>query len=310
MICSLRSAALVLFLGLQLSSEAYAAALAEPGPRPQYDESLCARAASPGSTWKARTSDEKALEALIEPIKSAHANRLISLAGDEVMWDIRAFGEISISTVPTGIHEANHIVDFLLSACNGQRATYVFAGQTYVTDLVRGSTPPYRIAAEKIPASIKARQLGRYAPYFERTRPLPGDDITTLMDEFNAYAGGAQLEIDLAATPLYREIAGAFDGNIGGTADFMLYTLCYLKAVNEKDPRAYQRIKQSPLFVAHLQRLWADAERVLAAAQPYLQKRGGLYQLDQETLDVIYSEAYIAELDKLSVRHLRQQPGA
>jgi len=232
------------------------------------------------------------------------------MVGDEIMWWMRAQGETTMSSVPTAFHEANHVVDFQLSTCNANLASYVFAGQTYVTDLARGSTPPYAIAADKVPAPIKARPVGRYQPYFVRTKPLPGNDFTTLLDEFNAYVAAAQLEIDFATTPLYRELPGAFDGNIGGIADFMLYIECYLKAVYERDAQTYLRIKRSPLFIAHLQRLWSDGERILKSAQPYLAKRGGMFQIDQEILDVVYSEAYISELDKLSVKHLKQQSGA
>jgi hypothetical protein len=254
MICSLRGAALVLILGLQLSSEAHAAALAEPGPRPQYDESLCDRAAKLDFTWKPRTPDETALSDLLKYASSNQVKRLL--------------------------------------------------------DLARGSTPPYNIAAEKIPAQVKARPLGRYQPYFVRMQFVPGNDVTTLLDEFNAYVAAAQLEIDFATTPLYREMIGTFDGNIGGIADFMLCTLCYLKAVKEKDHQAYQRIKQSPRFIAHLQRLWSEGERILSSAQPYSANQGGHFQIDQVVLDAVYSEALISELDRLSVQHLKQQPGA
>lgn len=304
---SLRNALLLVFLGLQLPAWAHAAVLAEPGPRPKYDESLCSRA---GPAWQAKTSDEVALNDLLKPAPSPQIRRLLDLAGEEVMWWIRGMGEISMSSVPTAFHEANHIVDFQLSACHGYLATYMFAGKTYVTELARGATPPYAIAAGKIPDSIKSRPMGRYVPYFVRAQTLPGNDFTVLLDEFNAYVSAAQLEIDFATTPLYSDISGTVDGNIGGVADFMLYTLCYLKAVQEQNPQAYQLIRRSPLFLAHLQRLWSDGERILSSAQPYSAKRGGRFQIDQGVLDAVYSETYISELDKLSVKHLKQQPGA
>jgi len=301
----LKSAVLLFCLAQQAAL--HAASLAEPGPRPRYDASLCARV-SPA--WRPKAPDEAALNDLLKRAPSAQITRLLDMAGDEIMWWMRSLGETTMSSVPTAFHEANHVVDFQLSACNANLATYVFAGQTYVTDLARGSTPPYTIAADKIPAAFKARPVGRYQPYFVRNKPMPGNDFTTLVDEFNAYVAAAQLEIDFAATPLYRELPGTFDGNIGGIVDFMLYIECYLKVVGERDPQAYLRIKQSPLFVAHLQRLWSDGESILKSAQPYSAKQGGMFQIDQEILDTVYSEAYISELDKLSVNHLKQQPGA
>ena len=300
----LRSVVLLLCLGSQAAL--HAATPSAAGPRPRYDASLCSRA---GLAWHAKMPDEAALNDLLKRSQSAQTTRLLEMVGDEVMWWIRAQGETSMSSVPTAFHEANHVVDFQLSACNANLATYVFAGQTYVTDLARGSTPPYAIAADQVPAPIKARPVGRYQPYFVRMKPMPGNDFTTLLEEFNAYVTAAQLEIDFATTPLYRELPGTFDGNIGGIVDFMLYTECYLKVVSERDSQAYLRIKKSPLFIAHLQRLWSDGERMLKGARPYLAKRGGMFQIDQEILDMVYSEAYISELDKLSVKHLKQQPG-
>jgi len=310
-----RIAAILFCLGMQLPAALQAAALEGAGPRPQFSESLCSRATQPGPEWRAKTPDELALNELLREAPSPQARRLLELVGSEVMWWVRSQGEISLATVPTAFHEANHLIDFKLSACNRNLATYVFAGQVYVTDLVRGATPPYVIAAEKIPASHKSRPLGRYAPYFDRVKPMPGNELTVLVDELNAYVSTAQMEVDFAATPLYHDFFGPgkalhLDGNIGGMLDFVLYTLCYLKAVNERDPRAYQLIKRSPLFIAHLQRLWFDAERILASAQPYSTRRGGYFLIDPDTLDAVYSDAFISELDKLSVQHLKQAPGA
>jgi hypothetical protein len=48
----------------------------------------------------------------------------------------------------------------------------------------------------------------------------------------------------------------------------------------------------------------------LSSAQPYSTNQGGHFQIDQVVLNAVYSEAFISELDRLSVQHLKQQPGA
>lgn len=283
--------------------------IAPAGPKPKYDAGLCIEANQNSPSRQGKLQDEAAIRALVTGIPSDHAKRLLSLVGDDVMWWVRTSRSAGLLSLPTAFHEANHTLDFQLSDCNGNKAAYFFEGKTYVTDLVRGTVPPYAIAGEKIPAKFKSHPLGRYATYFLRTQPLPGNDFTTLLDELNAYVGAGQLEVKLATTPLYLELKEAkitgFDGNIGGVADFMLYTLCYLQAVREVNPQAYTRIKNRPLFMAHLQRLWSASERLLENASPFTTAKGGLFQLGPDTLEAVYSPAFIGELDKLSIRHKR-----
>jgi hypothetical protein len=80
--------------------------------------------------------------------------------------------------------------------------------------------------------------------------------------------------------------------------------------VREHDVQAYSKIRSSPLFVAHLQRLWTEGERVLAAAAPLSTKHGGLFKIDVDVLDLVYSQRYVDELDRLSIRHKKAWPGA
>lgn len=281
--------------------------VAPAGPKPRYDAGLCIEANRPVIARQSSQLDEEAVRALITRTSSAQAQRLLSLVGDDVMWWVRMTRRVDLLSLPQAFHEANHTLDLRLSACNDNKATYVFEGKTYLTDLTRGTVPPFAIAAEKIPAKFKNRPLGRYFTYFEQTQPLPGNDFTTLLDELNAYVSAGQLEMKLISTPLYPAFKEmkykSVDGNIGGAADFMLYTLSYLKAVRERSPQAYKEIQSSPLFIAHLQRLWSASEHLLEDAAPYTTANGGIFQIGPDTLDTVYSSAYIDELDRLSVRH-------
>jgi hypothetical protein len=283
--------------------------LSRQGEKPAYESVLCTRIAQGVREWQPKSSDEKAVKNIIRHKSSAQLNGLLLFLGENVMWWTRIDNEVDIVTLPRAFHESNHAIDLQLTSCNDNKAAYFFNGQVYVTDLLHGSVPPYTIAAEKIPTIVKSQPLGRYVNYFERTRPAPGNDLTILVDELNAYLTGAQLEVVLADTYLYGDAVKSgkyrsYDGNIEGTADFMLYLLSYLKAVKEKSPDSYLKIKNSPLFLAYLQRLWSAAERVLIDAKPYATENGGIYYINRNVLDAIYSESYIAELDKLEMRHV------
>lgn len=294
-------------LAQELQRQAFT--LSRQGEKPAYDNKLCMRVAQGAREWQAKSQDEIAVKNIIRHKSSAQLNGLLSFLGEDVMWWTRVDNEVDIVTLPRAFHESNHLIDLKLTSCYKNKATYFFNGQAYVTDLLHGSIPPYTIAAEKLPAIVKSQPLGRYSNYFERIGSAPGNDLTILVDELNAYLTGAQLEVALADTYLYGEAVksgkySSYDGNIGGTADFMLYLLSYLKAVKEKSPDSYLKIKNSSLFIAQVQRLWSAAEKILMDAQPYTTENGGIYYVDQKILDAIYSRSYISALDQLGVTHV------
>lgn len=284
------------------------AAADEPGQaglRPAYTQADCARLH--GSTAPARSAADSALLASLPVLNSAQAARLRGAVGADVLWWLRSQGALTLSTVPTAYHEANHAIDIALAACHGGRAVYVFDGHTYVTELVRGRTAPYVVAAAAVPAAIKAGAALRYQTYLVQTPRVPANDFTTLLDELNAYVGGAAIELELTRSPLYARFRAdgnaALDGNIGGAADMMLYVLSYLKVVRTSYPDSYARIRNSPLLLAHLQRLWSAAEAMLKEAAPYGSERGGLYVYPIGALVAVRSAPFLAELDRLKIRH-------
>lgn len=280
---------------------------AHAAARPAYTRADCARMLSDNAPGLARTPEGAALLAALPAPQSAQVARTLAAVGDDVLWWIGNSGAINFTAVPTAFHEANHTLDFTLSGCADQKAVYVFEGRTWPTEIVRGSTPPYPIAAAFVPARFKFAPIGRYQTYMVKTQSAAGADFTTLLDELNAYVGAAQLELQLVGTPLYARFRAEgivkFDGQIGGSADMMLYMLCYLKAVRTQHPSAYAHIRDSPLALAHLQRLWSAAERVIAASAPYGTEKGGLLDFPQAALDSIYAEEFIGELDRLGLRH-------
>ncbi|WP_426194323.1 hypothetical protein [Massilia sp. DWR3-1-1] len=280
--------------------------LGAAGERPAYTAQDCARLA--GSAAPAgRSAADAAMLAGLPPLVSAQAARLRGAVGADVLWWLRSQGALNLSSLPTAYHEANHAIDVALAACHGGRAVYVFDGMTYVTELVRGSTAPYVVAAAAVPPAIKAGAAVRYQTYLVRTPKVPANDFTTLLDELNAYVGAAAIELALVDSPLYARFRAdgnaALDGNIGGAADMMLYVLSYLKVVRTSYPDSYARIRNSPLLLAHLQRLWTAAEAMLKAAAPHGSEKGGLYVVPIAALVAVHSPAFMEELDRLKIRH-------
>jgi hypothetical protein len=296
----------VLAAVLAVPSSASAQTLGAPGERPAYAQQDCARlqGSQPPATQSAT---DRAQLAALPPLASKQAARLRGAVGADVLWWLRTQGALNLSTLPTAYHEANHAIDVALAACNGGRAVYVFEGATYVTEMVRGATAPYVVAAAAVPAAIKAGAPVRYQTYLVRTPKVPANDFTTLLDEFNAYVGAATIEVELGGSPLYTRFRSegnaALDGNIGGAGDMMLYVLSYLKVVRTEYPDSYAKIRNSPLLLAHLQRLWTASERMLKAAAPLGSDKGGLYVIPIAALVAVNSPAYIKELDRLKIRH-------
>jgi hypothetical protein len=245
--------------------------------------------------------------AALPPLASPQARRLRAAVGDEVAWWLNKQGAVNLSTVPTAFHEANHAIDIGLSDCHGGKAVFVFEGKTFVTELSRGSTAPYVVAAAAVPAAFKQGGSPRYQTYLLRTPKKASNDFTTLLDELNAYVGAASLEVELARTPLYARFRAegnaALDGNIGGAADMMLFVVSYLKVVRTSYPDSYAKIRNSPLLLAHLQRLWRAADAMLAVAAPYSSEKGGLYVYPIAALVALRSPAFSAELDRLKIQH-------
>lgn len=256
--------------------------------------------------------DTAAMTALLAAPEYASVRPLFNAAQPQVMWWIRNAASMDLQALLTAFHEANHMLDFALSACHGNRAVFHFRGEIHVTDYVRGQAPGFVLAASEIPDDIKAQPNGRYAEYFGRPNVNRGD-FFPLIDELNAHVAGAEFEVAIADTPVYRAMAAranSVNGNIGGMADFMLYTGAYLKALRASDPQAWERLVARKKMMAHVQRLWTAAEAVLAKAAPLAPEHGGLYQFPAAALNAAYAPALLAELDAAGIRHGGRPPQA
>jgi len=254
--------------------------------------------------------DTAAMAALLSAPEYASVRPLFGAAQPQVMWWIRSAKSMDLQALLTAFHEANHMLDFALSACHGNRAVFHFRGEIHVTDYQRGQAPAFALAASEIPASIKAQPNGRYAVYFGNRNVYRGD-FFPLIDELNAHVAGAEFEVAIADTPVYRDMLGranSINGNIGGMADFMLYTVAYLKALRASDPAAWKRLVARRKMMEHVQRLWTAAEAVLARAAPLAPEHGGLYQFPAAALDAAYAPALLAELDAAGIRHGGRAP--
>ncbi|QBE62387.1 hypothetical protein [Pseudoduganella lutea] len=257
-------------------------------------------------------SDTAAMTALLSAPEYASVRPLFNAAQPQVMWWIRKAASMDLQSLLTAFHEANHMLDFALSDCHGRRAVFHFRGEIHVTDYERGQAPKFLLAASEIPDDIKAEPNGRYNAYFGNPRINRGD-FFPLIDELNAHVAGAEFEVAVADTPVYRAMAAranSVNGNIGGMADFMLYTVAYLKALRASDPDAWRRLVARKKMMAHVQRLWTAAEAVLAKAAPLAPEHGGLYQFPAAALNAAYAPALLAELDAAGIRHGGRPPQA
>ena len=235
------------------------------------------------------------------------ANALFNTMPEEFLWWIRMTGSIDIYTVGMAVHETSHTLNTRLTNCNRGRASFYFEGVRWNTEYRSTGSPPYATAASYVPDELKQSPLSRYQNYFVRLGTNPANDFRALLDEFNAYVEGARTEVNAIGSPLYKRSVqfDAFDGNLGGTAEFMLYTLAYLKKVRIEHPDAWEAIRNSPLLLAHIQRMWSGAEMLFDRWKSTGDRK---YIVSRSILHSAYQAAYIAELDHLGIRHRPLSP--
>lgn len=288
--------------------------VAAAGARPSLDSYNCRQM---NSVTLAKTQlaidgdDMKVVENILRETSPNHGWVLFTLAPKEFMWWVRMEGSLSIISVGTAVHETNHVVDIVLTACNGGAATYSLNGISMRTEHRPGETPNYSILATVLPPSMKGRNVGsRYPQYIEINGTQPGSDFSLLLDEFVAYVGGAGMELAIVRSKEYgwllnREI-DAFDGDPGGMADFMVYVLAYLKAVRINHPEVYARIQKQTNTLGLIQMTWTEAEGILTSIYDHTltAKLGGVLVVSREAISSAYSDEFLPELDRLGISHL------
>jgi hypothetical protein len=249
-------------------------------------------------------SDMQSVSDILSAADPIHGYAEFSRLPASFLWWVRSAGSsVDESTLGVAMHETNHVIDFALRAvCHTDNMARFFAdSQIHVTDLVVGSTAPFNIVAETYPGSLKLYRAARYEVYIAGAEGSQ-DDLDGVLEELNAYTGGAQFEAGLLSGA-YASVAQGGDLNAGGTVDAMSYLLCYLQAARLNHPATYALIRSQPATIAFLQFAWSRAEAMLVAMYPYSTAAGGTQIIPVDALAVIYSPAFISELDRLGIAH-------
>jgi hypothetical protein len=298
------------------------------GEKPQYDAAECIFLSEPSTAknldhtseivirkanWHDKLNLEKSDVAAVNEILKKYGDngiyQLFRLLPDEVMWWIRVDKSLSLISLTKAIHETHHAINKVLSYCNDRYASYYFEGDVWTTELRTGDTANYSIVTETIPKKYGegSMQTSNYYPYILKSKTYSGNDFIVLLDEFNAYTSAARLEINLHPSEIYQKLRTSgltsYGGNLQGMSDFMLYTLCYLQAARTHYPASYQKIRNSPLLVAQIMRVWTAAEKALHDGYQYTASGGGIFLVQPELIDTIYSQQYLTELDRLGIVH-------
>jgi hypothetical protein len=292
---------LAMFAPLQAGAGDVRQAMPALGVRPAYGELKCKDIVIGSSIASKELAYVGVVEAAVREGGDS-AKALFNTMPEEFLWWIRLTGSIDIHTVGMAVHETSHTLNTRLSNCNHGRASFYFEGVRWNTEYRSAGSPPYATAASYVPDALKKSPLSRYQNYFVRLGPNPANDFRALLDEFNAHVEGARVEVNAIGSPLYTRFVqfDAFDGNLGGTAEFMLYTLAYLKKLRMEHPEAWQAVRDSPLLLAHIQRMWSGAETLFDRWRATGDKK---YVVSRDILHTVYQSAYIAELDRLDIRH-------
>ncbi len=300
--------------------EAQPIRVGRPGPYPNTKLISCTEIdgrMTLAETAKVEGDDVEVVRELLTTTSPDHGLPLFMEVPGVVMWWVRTLGSISAQSIGVAVHESNHAVDAALTRCNRGLATYRLRDKTYKTEHIFGDTPAYAIIGNAIPASLKSPQVGsRYPQYIERNGSHPGSDFSILLDEFVAYAGAASVDLAIAKSKnlawLVSPQVTGLDVNVGGVADFMIYTLSYLKALRKDHPGSYSILKRQSKTIGVLQTIWTIAEKTLVSAYSFTKNAGtgGLLLVSAEAISIAYSEEFLSELDLMGITHMSRSQWA
>lgn len=238
----------------------------------------------------------------LKAVGADHAHQVfVRRPFDFVNWIALMGGKVDLATVGTAAHETNHMVSTLLRSCGSPGAYKVqFFGDVLSTTLRPQDTASIKVVATLLPASLKTDD--RYKIYI--TDAAAGNDFTVLLDEFAAYVGGADTELQILKSGRDGQLNVAMDSNLGGTVNFMVFLPTYLQAVRRNHPSTYNRILNDAATLAMIEAIWSRAEQVLQDSAPYAQE-SSTPQLVVSTayLNAAYSSGMLGELDRLNITH-------
>lgn len=265
----------------------------------------CARlvdeAASIAALDLANSEIKKVNDYLLE-VDTSHAYKVfVRRPADFVNWMAAVGGTANLLTVGTATHETLHMTDSVLRGCPTADAYKILLhGVVLHTGLTAGMTSNIGIIDAIVDPALKTEP--RYTTYV--TSAAAGNDFTVLLDELAAYTGAAHTDVQMIATGKTASMTGTFDGNIGGTVNFMVYLLYYLQAARLNFPTTYDNIRNDPMAITAIQALWTRAEQALRDSFPYTLP-GATPQLvvNSSYFDAAYSAPMLGELDAIGITH-------
>lgn len=284
-----------------------AVATLPPGTSPPVGAADCANLQA--ATVSAPTvvgADMQAASDVLAVVDPAHGYSALARLPSTLIWWLRAAGsEVDEITLGAAVHETNHKIDFALRyACHTDGLARYFAdGQTHFTGLAVGSTSNYSIVAEAYPAALKSPRALRFDLYVAGAAAANSNDFSVLLEELNAYAGGANFEVNLLSNSAYSYLSKSGDFNLGGMTDFMLFLQSYISSARLSHPASYASIQSSSQTLSFIQFAWTRAERILIAAYPYSTASGGTQVVPVDVIAQIYSAPFLSELDRLGITH-------
>ncbi|MGV8805408.1 MAG: hypothetical protein ACWA6Y_10655 [Polaromonas sp.] len=279
------------------------------GASPAVTSANCALLTAPALTAPViEGADMQAVSDILLAVDPAHSYAEFARLPATFMWWLRGSSAVDMLSLGAAVHETNHRIDSTLrSICNTDGLARFFANnQVYVTDLNRNDRlANYSIVGEAYPAALKSSRSLRYDLYITSSASSSGNDLSILLDELNAYTGGANLEVKLYSSPTYAYLTTRADSDIGGMADFMLFLQAYLKAARLNYPTSYAKLETQARTKAFMQFAWTRAETVLAAAYPYstAAKASNPARVPLDVINAVYSAEFLQELDRLGITH-------
>ncbi|MEO5606088.1 MAG: hypothetical protein ABIR13_00685 [Polaromonas sp.] len=279
------------------------------GASPAVTSANCALLTAPALTPPViEGADMQAVSDILLAVDRAHGYAEFARMPATFMWWVRGSSAVDMLALGAAVHETNHKIDSTLrNVCNTDGLARFYANdQVYVTDISRNDRlANYSIAGETYPAALKSSRSLRYDAYVTASASSSGNDLSILLDELNAYTGGANLEVRLYSSPSYAYLTTRADADIGGMVDFMLFFQSYLKAARLNYPASYAKLETQARTKAFMQFAWTRAESVLAAAYPYstVAAASNPARVPLDVIKAVYSAPFLQELDMLGISH-------
>lgn len=139
------------------------------------------------------------------------------------------------------VHETLHELNTVLTKCEGDRPAYFVEGRVHRVD----RDPAYARPYAQVASWFEARPItvsGVFRLYVANGGLAPRNDFYVLLDEWAAYLGGSEAELNLVQVRdgqlLRREGLSASKASLDGALHFKLFALVYLDMLCQESPKA------------------------------------------------------------------------